>query len=67
MMPWESFPSNPCAAGHTWIWTSGDTTGHLTVGIPCQCGAVVSAYEICPTCGDERLVSRPAEGKDVTK
>ena len=43
--------------GHVWYYTGG-FSGNIPEGIPCSCGAMISHYDICPTCGHERFNPR---------
>ena len=45
----------PCAGGHVWTYGGTTTDGRLPEGLPCQCGAMLSHYETCPTCGHATL------------
>lgn len=57
----------PCAGGHAFQYTDGGTGGRCPDGIPCQCGAMLSKWETCPTCGQDRLIAVPANnGADRT-
>jgi len=56
--PYGSF--RPCAGGHAFHFTDGGTGGRCPDGIPCQCGAMLSKWETCPTCGQDHLTAVPA-------
>ena len=42
MTPYESYPTNPCASGHVWLWVSRDAQSAIPQGQLCQCGQVVA-------------------------
>ena len=49
----------PCATGHVFQFTGGSTDRRCPDGIPCQCGAMLSKWETCPTCGQDHLTAVP--------
>ena len=49
------------SAGHVWYYSNGQTSDKIPEGIPCSCGAMISHYDVCPTCGHERFNPRPRD------
>lgn len=45
-----------CGDGyHIWTITGSSSNNEIPEGIPCNCGAMSSHYENCPTCGERRF------------
>jgi hypothetical protein len=49
----------PCVGGHAFQFVGDVAGGRCPDGIPCQCGATVSRWVTCPTCGEDRLTAVP--------
>ena len=54
----DNYSNSFCSdQGHVWHYTGG-SSGNIPEGLPCSCGAMISHYDVCPTCGHERFNPR---------
>ena len=48
-----------CSPTHRWVWAGSGSDGKLPEGYPCECGAMLAHYCLCPTCGQEKFSPYP--------